>query len=76
MPISTNGSRMTPDDAKKVTQLLNAIRAEAGLIPLRNEATLNRTTRTLQDHVGQLQQILDLGSLVEQAPLPTGGGDP
>ena len=61
---------MTLEDAKKVTQLLNAIRVEAGQIPLRNEATLNRTTRTLQDKVSQIQQILDLGALVEQPPPP------
>lgn len=57
---------MTLDDAKKITQLLNAIVGEAGRISLQDEAALRDTTRTIQHHVGQLRQILDLTALVEQ----------
>ena len=57
---------MTLEDAKKVTQLLNAIVLEAGRIPTQDEAALHGTSRTLKHHVGQLRQVLDLGVLVEQ----------
>ncbi len=58
---------MTLEDAKKVTQLLNAIEAEATLIrSLRGKAAVADTTRTLRHHVSELRQILDLRTLVEQ----------
>ncbi len=57
---------MTLEDAKKVTQLLNAIVAEAGQIPLQDETQLHGTARVLKHHVSQLRQVLDVGVLVEQ----------
>lgn len=60
---------MTLEDAKKVTQLLNAIEAEATLIrSLGRVAAVADTTRTLRHHVSELRQILDLRALVEQNP--------
>ena len=57
---------MTLTDAKKLTQLLNAIMGEVGLIPTRNETELFVMVRTLRQHLSQVRQILDLGTLVEQ----------
>ncbi len=58
---------MTLEDAKKVTQLLDAIDLEATLIrSLRGEAAVADTTQTLRHHVRELRQILDLRALVGQ----------
>ncbi|HJN43831.1 MAG: hypothetical protein CL477_01440 [Acidobacteria bacterium] len=57
---------MTLDDAKKVTQLLNAIVLEAGRLPMQNEEAQRRTARTIKQHVSQLRQVVDVGVLVEQ----------
>ena len=57
---------MTLTDARKITQLLNAIGVETGMIPARDKTELRSTVRTLRLHVSQLRQILDLGALVEQ----------
>jgi len=67
---------LTHDEARKVTELLNAIVGEAG--QLLSRATLDGTSRTnlqvavrdttrlVQHHVGQLRQVLDLTALIER----------
>ena len=54
---------MTLEDAKKVTQLLDAIGAATLNRPPQGEAP---SADTILRHVNELRQILDLRTLVEQ----------
>ena len=59
-------ARMTIEEAKKVTPLLNAIMATAAVIPvLRGKAAFDDTTRLLRHNVSRLRQILDLQGAAE-----------
>ena len=60
------GARMTIEDAKKITPLLDAIIATAAVIPvLRGKAAFDDSTRMLLRHVNQLRKIVDHQGSVE-----------
>ncbi len=57
---------MNLDDARKATQLMNAIVAEVTKLAAVEEVAVQTSARSLRRHVGQLRKTLDLPGQVEQ----------
>ena len=57
---------MTVEDAKKITHTLNEIVTVSGRMVGQDETALRSTARTLQHHVSELRQTLDLTAMVER----------